>query len=309
MASPELPPVHSTRAVTDSGGLVRRPVVELIQALVDGRPDRMGGITAFILTFCRERELFYGTSLIFRTLRTAFPHATVVVIDNGSIPEVRPEIESLAQENDCMFAQIPAPGVAHHEFIEDVVRAMAADGRASGPVVFLDPDLCFWASCEDFEFAGLLAGKLIRPFVWRPERILDMPRIHTSFMWIPDAVRLWGTITEIRSEDSDFRPFMPYSVKIAGRWCRYDTGASLYAVLGHRVSPFTEEHLNRYDHIFCGCHVDWISPQADAGWRELLTTTHARARDGDLDGLRGIWKWQDKVFEQLDCARTWKGEG
>ncbi len=67
-------------------------------------------INVFILTYCRNTELFYGTELIFKTLRVGFPNAKVTVVDNASIPEVRTEIELLAKENDCLFEQIPDPG-------------------------------------------------------------------------------------------------------------------------------------------------------------------------------------------------------
>ena len=52
-------------------------------------------INVFILTFCRNLDLFYGTKLIFETLRVGFPNAKITVVDNASLQKVRGEIESL----------------------------------------------------------------------------------------------------------------------------------------------------------------------------------------------------------------------
>jgi hypothetical protein len=93
-------------------------------------------INVFILTFCRNLDLFYGTSLIFKTLRTGFPNARVTVTDNASLPETRAEIASLARQNDCIFHQLQPPGIQHHDFLESTLRATDDDSKIDGPVVF-----------------------------------------------------------------------------------------------------------------------------------------------------------------------------
>ncbi len=143
-------------------------------------------INVFILTYCRNTELFYGTELIFKTLRVGFPNARITVVDNASIPEVRDEIELLAKENDCLFEQILEPGLKHHKFIQNTIRDIANDkSLKNGPLVFLDPDICFWDSCEDFSFDGLIAGRLLGSFNEIVAKTLTMTRKHASFMCFP----------------------------------------------------------------------------------------------------------------------------
>ena len=110
-------------------------------------------IQVFLLTHCRQRDLFYGTALIFKTLRVGFPNARVTVVDNASLPETRGEIERLARECDCEFRQLEAPAIAHDAFLSKTLASVAGGG--GGPLVFLDPDLCLWRSCEDLEFDAL----------------------------------------------------------------------------------------------------------------------------------------------------------
>ncbi|MBI5115794.1 hypothetical protein HZA56_04930 [Candidatus Poribacteria bacterium] len=261
----------------------------------------------FILTYCRNMDLFYGTELIFKSLRIGFPNAEVVVVDNSSLPEAREKIESLARGNDCRFQQLSGKGTQHHDFIQDTISGLANNG-AGGSVVFLDPDICFWENCEDFEFDGLVAGKLIQPFHDSVTKTRTMPRLHTSFLWIPDVRKLAEAIRKARVNHFDFHPFLPYSFVFNGKWYRYDTGASLYAAFSDRVSRFTEKHLNRYDHIFCGSHIDWLLASYDSEIREFMLDVHERAKRGDIKSLRGIWRRQnERLGDTVQAVRTERG--
>ena len=255
-------------------------------------------INVFILTFCRNLDLFYGTSLIFKTLRTGFPNARVTVTDNASLPETRAEIASLARQNDCIFHQLQPPGIQHHDFLESTLRATDDDSKIDGPVVFLDPDICLWDSCEHFSFDGLLAGKPFSKFHCIITKTITMPRLHTSFLWIPDVVKLKKEIWKIKATHFDFEPFLPSSLRIDSAWYRFDTGASLYAAIPNKVSYFTEEHFRCYDHLFCGSHLDWIYTLYDTGSQKMMSEIHDNAKAGNLKALKGVWRYQHKVWEK-----------
>jgi hypothetical protein len=125
-----------------------------------------------------------------------------------------------------------------------------------------------------------------------------MPRLHTSFLWISRPSRLQDEIERIRKPHFDFHPFLPLSVKLGDAWIRYDTGASLFAALGERVSAFERQHLDRYDHIFCGAHIDGHESTWNDEMRELMLRVHRDAREGNLEALRGIYREQHRVFEK-----------
>jgi hypothetical protein len=253
-------------------------------------------INVFVLTYCRHLELFYGTELIFKTLRVGFPNAKVTVVDNGSLPEAAAGIESLSKQNDCCFELIPAPGIQHHNFIENTIRATADEKRAGGPLIFVDPDVCFWESCEDFDFDGLIAGKMCNGFHEAITQTFAMPRLHSSFLWIPSAEELMRVIRQVRAVRFDFEPFQPYSCVINGTWIRFDTGANLCNALADKLSAFTEDHLNRFDHIFCGSHFDLVYPRLDKRVQEMMGRIHACAKQGDLESLKGIWRYVEDVM-------------
>jgi len=104
--------------------------------------------TVFILTFCRKMDLFYGTSLVFKTLRAGFPNSRVIVVDNASVATARCEIGALVRETGCKHYQIEEPDVDHPEFLQTVLSAFAASNGGDGALVFLDPDVCLWENAK-----------------------------------------------------------------------------------------------------------------------------------------------------------------
>jgi hypothetical protein len=101
-----------------------------------------------------------------------------------------------------------------------------------------------------------------------------------------------------RARHFDFEPFRPYSFNLEGTWYRYDTGASLYSVLPGQVSLFTEEHLNHFDHLFAGSHLDWLFEHYDEKSQEMFTKIHNYAKEGNLKALKGTWKYQKEIFSK-----------
>jgi len=251
-----------------------------------------------ILTCCRNLDLFYGTELIFKTLRVGFPNACVSVVDNCSVPEARSEIESLAKQTGCRFSAVSDSPLSHDRFIQKTIRDAAEDADFEGPLVFVDPDVCLWESWEDVHFDGLVAGKLVGRFFDPVTQTVTMPRLHTSLLWIPDPTKLWEAVLRIKSTRFDFEPFLSCSVHLDGTWYRYDTGASLYAALPDHLSRFEERHLDGYDHIYAGSHLDWVFDSYDEPCQRMFSQVHGAVRAGDLDALRGIWRYQDAVFHR-----------
>lgn len=255
-------------------------------------------INVFILTFCRNLDLFYGTELIFKSLRVGFPNAKVYVVDNASLPEAQMQIETLCRENECEFKILQEPGLQHDVFIEKTIRAQATDQSNNRQVVFLDPDICLWRSCEDFGFDGIMAGKKFNKFKDYITNTITMPRIHTSFLWIKDAKALWKEILRIKAKRFDFLPFQPFSFRMDGSWYRYDTGAGLYATMYDKCSFFSKEHFDCYDHLYAGSHLDWIFHFYDNECQEMLNRTHTLAKTNNIAALKGIWRQQDKIFQK-----------
>lgn len=253
----------------------------------------MSTIDVFILTYCRRPELLYGSTLVFRTLRVGFPTSRVTIVDNNSISDVRHVLRYLALREGCEYVQLDGDRASsHHAFLESVVARAGA-----GTLVFLDPDVVLWQNCEGWRVGGLAAGRLIPCFADEFSGCVTLPRLHTSFLWIPDGERLRREVEELRRERIDFEPFRPFMFRNGDRWFRLDAGAALYGALPERMVAFGEAELNAYDHLFCGSHIDQVLPALAEDEREAFRRSHARAR-GDDRSLRGLWREQDQYFER-----------
>jgi hypothetical protein len=148
-----------------------------------------------------------------------------------------------------------------------------------------------------------MAGALVGGFHDSLTYSLDMLRLHSSFLWITDPGMLQYEIRKMKVRHFDFEPFRPFSFRLKDTWYRYDTGASIYMALPDKMSTFTEEHFSRYDHIFCGSHINTIKSFFSDEVRELLLGVHSHARNGNLKALKGIrnhinemwWNIHDRV--------------
>ena len=48
------------------------------------------------------------------------------------------------------------------------------------------------------------------------------------------------------------------------------------------MDHFTEEHQDRYDHIWSGTHLDWVCALYDGKCRAMFARVHGLAKAGDL---------------------------
>jgi hypothetical protein len=246
-------------------------------------------IKVFILTFCRNIDLVYGSELIFKTLRIGFPTAEINVIDNASVLKARDKIKSLAKENNCNFTSLKE-SVLHAQFLNHFIN------ESEGTLVFLDPDIILWENIEEWKMECLIAGRFIPEYYDPLSKCINLPRLHTSFLYIPDAAKLKNELTKIEDEKFEADFFKPYMFFYEDNWYRLDTAANLYSALGDKTFSFTEKELNAYDHIFCGCHVDLIENLL-GDYSVRMKEVHQLAQT-DYMQLKGIYKEQDLFFQQ-----------
>lgn len=254
------------------------------------RPPRV-----YVITWCGEIEQLWGTLLTFRTLRDGYPTAAVTVIDNASVEEARAAIARAAKDAGCAYVQRTVRA-SHGAILGDVLA------RADEPIVFVDPDVIFWESCEGWTFdRALIAGRLI-PMREASPGFFGLPRLHTSHLWItnPPLVR-----EALLAQEQYFFPgskmFISYAFgqqvfKVGGQWLFVDTAAVLYSCLANFACAFGPRELDAYDHIWSGTH-----PRAhnESSHPAVLArrTAHEIARDGDYRSLRGLWRAQEQRFQ------------
>ena len=245
----------------------------------------------------------------------------MLAYDNGSLPEAQIHIKRAAAASDALFLQLVppfSPPLSHHE----ILRVLVMDGQRPDtlrdPLVILDGDCLFWETCEAWSVDGLLAGRLIptrvtvqavppapMPGQHHPapamETLILLPRLHTSFWWIPDRRALRQRILEIRTTHPSWDPFTqwmvphPFGEPI---WYFGDTGSNLCGAIQKDCTPFAAAQLDCYDHLFAGSTPNLIAqlgahPYPGGEW---FPRVHAAAQRGDWASIRGVWREQEAYF-------------
>lgn len=249
----------------------------------------------YIVTWCQDMAQLYGNTMTLKSVRIGFPSADITVIDNASLAEARVGIKSAAARAGCTFVPIDNEQT-HHDWIRKIV---ATEPR--GRVVILDPDVVFWEDVEQWEFAPhvLLAGRYLPEFWDLYFRTWTLPRIHTSFWYIPCVEALRDHVQCLCDTYREFDPFAPRMMPPSGaedRWVRHDTGSLLALAMPERITRFSDAHLDAYDHLFCGTHLPMYRDAFSGQSKEDFLASHAHAKQGRFDRLKGLWKKQDEFF-------------
>jgi hypothetical protein len=247
-----------------------------------------------ILTFCAHPALAYGTLLIFKSVRVGFPNARIEVFDNGSHPDVLPDIERAAAEVGASFeAMTPRHYVDHYRWL---LLGREHDRR---PLVIVDPDVIFWERVEHWQFGdAVMAGRLMK--LNSHGNFFNQPRLHPSLLWIPDVARLRVAVRrrEIWYRFQTGKPWdcVRQCVEREGErlFCS-DTMAQLYQALSDECAPFRDEHLDCYDHLFFGSHLPVLDHCQGPNF-DVMREGHRAAATGDLASIRGIWRRQEEYF-------------
>jgi hypothetical protein len=249
--------------------------------------------TVCILTYCHNVNAIAGNALIFKTLRKGFPNAKVHIVDNNSIPIAREKIKKLAKENDCVFTQ-QEKTTFHSQFIKEAIYMI------DDPIVILDPDICFWENCENWKFEALIAGRYIPEHNCNISAANTLPRLHTSFLSIPEPKKLKEKIVSIYESlpyKNAWDPFQHREFNIKGTWYRHDTLGNLYSTIKDEAYSFSEKELNCYDHVFYGAIPNLTIPWLEKSYKEKVEKWHSYIQENNIEKLKGIWKEQQLFFE------------
>jgi hypothetical protein len=242
-------------------------------------------LTVVIITCLRKGANVETATLTFRTIRTGFPTAQIVVYDNGSEYELKQTVKSLAASVDAIWDD--------HYTRMPHAYCMSRIAKERSNVVFVDPDVIFWKCCEDWEFPTALAGRYIPTHRSEYTKSRTISRLHTSFLWA-DHDRLLQELAAIGYEDREYAPAELWHPHMVYENCIptfYDTAANLYHCVGG--TAFESKHLDSYDHIFCGSSFDVAAQHLDHA-KELMMVHHTALTNPSA--LRGLWKDQDEYF-------------
>ncbi|WP_292994097.1 hypothetical protein [Nitrosomonas sp.] len=236
----------------------------------------------FILIWCNNLANANNSLLTFRTLRTGFPTAEVVVYDNASI--IGDQVQRLCQETGAKYCRLNKE-IRHHEYLKSILLNEPS-------AILVDPDIIFWEQVEHWDFSNyLIAGRLIPNFYDNYTRCHTVSRIHSSLMWLPDLKQLRARFADKTARYFD--PITHQTAIVGSEWVFWDTLAGLYHLFKDQSHCFNDHELNAYDHLFCGTHLDLVINDIGA---DSIIAKGSRMAMADVASLKGYWRQQDEYF-------------
>jgi hypothetical protein len=241
----------------------------------------------FILTYCKNIDSLFGNLLTFKTVRTGFKDAEIIVYDNNSIEEARKEIRNAAQSVGASYKQYDRD-VLHHDFIRHQIESNRDDCR----IIFLDTDLVFWDSFDDFKSDALMVGRKMHCFYDMITKTNTFERLHTSFLIINDTKKIVEKTKIMQHTYLDVLFYRPQIYMRNNEWYRFDTLGVLYNAIKDDCEIFTEKEMNKYDHLFNGTHLDYVTQNLPD---HPIADFHKMAME-DINNVKGIWRIQEEYM-------------
>ncbi len=242
-----------------------------------------------ILATCRNPALLGATTLVFRTLRTGFPSAEVVVYGNGLAREHAAVVQEEAAKCDAAFNWIRP--TAHDVWLEHLVQTQP------GPFWICDTDLVYFQPVPPPAPGVWLSGRYEPSFAEEWTASLHVERLHTCLLYLdPQLLRAKMRAWQSRHVPAIFGHaethfIRQHFVPVAGRAPHFmDTAAGLYHAFGG--APFDPAANECFEHLHCGTYSDLIGRCASLG---DLGAVHA-AVVADVQQARGLREAQEKYY-------------
>jgi hypothetical protein len=193
----------------------------------------------------------------------------------------------------------------HYEWINRVVSVSGEYDE----LIFCDPDVIFYDNIEELlvDHGQLMSGRYCPQFANEVFKAIEVPRLHTSLLYIPNPVRLRAALNAnsfgLRRRFQQDNWWQPHLVVLNRVHHWFDTGASIYQAVGGE--HFDDQLLDRYTHLNCGTMLEAVAPLMKRG--DDLREIHSLAFSNPL-ALKGLWKKQNKYYSERqtygDCVHT-----
>jgi hypothetical protein len=246
-----------------------------------------------IITVCIRDAAHAATGMLtLKSVRVGFPTANIFIIDNAS---EKGQQAAIATEAGRIGAEVITweKRLPHYKVFEKVFSANYALESAPGTTVFLDSDVVFFKSCEDWRFNTGLAGMLIPQHLSRYTNTQTASRLHTSFLVVEpelmDRDMVVAGFAKWDFADTElFRPQIVYTRRVP---MFYDTCANLFHMVGG--TSFIGKHYDCYEHIFCGSSRDYAKKHLPPELWDLFDNMHqvALTEPEKLRGFNSAMVW------------------
>ena len=254
---------------------------------------------------CYNAYQLDAATFVFKSIRTGFPTAEIVLVIGNTVPMLRDAIVEAATK---IGLQVTRNDDHAKTPLVDVYAAFIRSEPE--PFFFCDTDVIFWESIEarlpEFEKAAF-AGRYIPKFFDRFTRCTTMPRLHNCLLYvnpararreIDDYYKSLGPESFYTPRPDLLRPtFVAIKEEQGGHPVRtsyfYDTlGMAYHALPG--MLHFSDAANACFDHLGCGSVAHFVGPEYGL---DLVARHHAAMREPQK--LKGLWLKQREAYENM----------
>jgi hypothetical protein len=261
-------------------------------------------VKVIIPAACFNAYQIDAASFVFKTIRTGFPTAEIVLVIGNTVPVLRDAIIDAAIGAGINPAR--NDDYADRPLVDVYAGFLQTEEK---PFFYCDTDIVFWDSIEshlpEFEEASL-AGRYIPKFFERFTRCVTMPRLHSCLLYVnplrvrretEEYYRSLGPETPYTPRPDLFRPiFVSCKEAEDGRVVTknyfYDVLSMVYHALPGTVA-FSEPVNACFDHLTCGSVAHLVGPEYGV---DLVAMHRAAMRDPKI--LKGLWLKQRAAYER-----------
>lgn len=229
--------------------------------------------------------------MVLDTIRTGFPNAQL----NFHVNHLTKELDELIYDRIIAVDGTPsAVFTDHFLWIEKILGSLAS---YDSPICFVDGDIRFWSSVEDFDLSTPLTGMFIPGHVNEFFKAYYFARLHTSLLFIrspKELVSLMKNCHPVLNIQDQERLYLrtdlikPETVFIDRVPVAYDTCSKLYHTIGGR--GFTEAELDCYDHLNSASFFKVMQGRFENEVDRLAFNEAHLQCEKNPDGMRGFWR-------------------
>lgn len=254
-------------------------------------------------------EYLYVDTIVFDSLKKAFPESEIKVVCVGKLSGKRREL--LLQKTN----EVQATSFIETEYIEPqdkVLRNIIFSlSNFEEPVALVDSDIIFWDRFDDVSdslYEGYFVPSYEECYSNHPQesKVFVHENIHAAFLKIKNPKLLAEKILNAESQYPLLDLCKPTTVNRIGNWEHYDTLSLLHSMVSKDVRKLNKKDLSKFVHLYGGNQLDYYTymmfennPRS-LELSKLYEKIHLCVKNQDYEKLKGLWGWyKEYKFELL----------
>jgi len=250
-------------------------------------------------------EYEYTTTIVFDSLKKAFPEADFKVVCVGDIcvsDNLKKLILYKTKELEGRFIQTKN-AESQANILRNIILGLC---NTEEPTAIVDSDIIFWDRFDDvsdFLYEGYYIPSYEESY---STKVLVHSNVHAAFLKIKNPKLLAKKILDVENKYTSLDVFKPIVINRLGNWEHYDTMAMLYSIFPDQIRKFGREDLSKFIHLYRGSQLDFSTymmfennPRS-LELSRLYEKIHSHIKNEDCEKLKELWSWYKECqFDSL----------